>query len=303
MVGVIIPTRNGGKIFRACLEALRSQAVVASRIVVMDSRSSDGTADVARDAGCIVIDVPPGEFNHGGTRSAGLSHVDDEIVIFLTQDAILADEWALQKIITAFEDPRVGVAYGRQLPHEDANPVALHARLWNYPIQGYVTEMKSSEPRGFRKAFNSNSFAAYRKSALEKVGGFPDGVILGEDAVAAARILLDGWKLAYVSDAQARHSHNYSIMEEARRTFDIGVFHMKENWILEKFGRAEGEGVSFALDQLRWLSRNASPYWMLRSLATNAARYLAYRLGRHYQRLPKRIVRWMAMNKVYFRDL
>ncbi|BBM05676.1 hypothetical protein HAALTHF_27910n [Vreelandella aquamarina] len=86
----------------------------------------------------------------------------------------------------------------------------------------------------------SNSFAAYRREALLAAGGFPEGTILSEDMMAGARLLQQGWKLAYCADACVQHSHNYTLAAEFKRYFDIGVFHHREQWLLAWLGKAEG---------------------------------------------------------------
>ena len=82
-----------------------------------------------------------------------------------------------------------------------------------------------------KTAFNSNSFAAYRRKALKDVGGFPINTILSEDMYVTAKMLLKNWSVAYCADAKVYHSHNYTIWQEFKRYFDIGVFHAKEAWI------------------------------------------------------------------------
>ena len=80
-------------------------------------------------------------------------------------------------------------------------------------------------------AFISNSFAAYRVSVLKEVGGFPDDVIFGEDMFVATKMLKAGYKIAYAAGACVYHSHDYSLWQEMKRYFDMGVFHAREPWI------------------------------------------------------------------------
>jgi len=77
--------------------------------------------------------------------------------------------------------------------------------------------MENARHRGFKAIFFSNSFGAYRRKALEEVGGFPKDVNFGEDTVVAGHLLLAGWKIAYAADAEVYHSHSYSICEEFQR--------------------------------------------------------------------------------------
>ena len=66
-------------------------------------------------------------------------------------------------------------------------------------------------------------------------------------------MLLKGYKVAYSADAAVLHSHNYSMKQEFKRYFDLGVFLEKEHWILDTFGKAEGEGLRFVRSELAYL--------------------------------------------------
>lgn len=300
MVALIIPVRNGGAVFREALAAIAAQDCRPETLLVMDSASRDDSVALARAAGFKVEPVPEGAFDHGGTRTRAVNLVSDEIVVMLTQDAILDRPDALSRLLASFDDPRVGAAYGRQVPHYNADPLATHARLTNYGPAGYVTDLAAPSPRGIRKAFLSNSFAAYRRAALLEVGNFPSKLILGEDVVCSGRLLKAGYKIAYAAEAAARHSHNYSLAEEFRRYFDIGVFHREQDWLLQDFGAAEGEGARFALGQIGWLWQQRQARAIPRSLASSALKFVGYKLGRQHRGLGPALSRRLAMHKGYF---
>ena len=67
---------------------------------------------------------------------------------------------------------RIGAAYGRQIPDEGARPVAKVKRLFNYPDESITKNAADRARFGLRTPFLSNAFAAYRRSALEEIGGF-----------------------------------------------------------------------------------------------------------------------------------
>jgi rhamnosyltransferase len=62
----------------------------------------------------------------------------------------------------------------------------------HYPAASEMRALASREQLGIKAVFLSNSLAAYRRSALMAVGGFPKNVISGEDTIVAARLLLAG---------------------------------------------------------------------------------------------------------------
>jgi rhamnosyltransferase len=300
-LGLLVPTYNAGKPWRRWLEAFASQTCKPAWCLVIDSGSADETADWARRSGLDVHVISAGQFNHGGTRQLGVNMLADaEIIVFLTQDAILADEDSLANLAGVFRDKSIGAAYGRQLPHAEAKALGAHARIYNYPSQSRVKTLADAPILGIKTPFMSNSFAAYRREALEAAGGFPGDVILAEDMVVAARMLMRGWHIAYCAEAKVYHSHDYSMLAEFRRYFDTGVLHAREKWLLETFGKAEGSGKEFVLSELRYLSQNA-PWLIPAALMRTVLKYLGYRLGRNEAFLPEAVKPFLSMNRAYWR--
>ena len=224
---------------------------------------------------------------------------DYDVYIFLTQDAYLIDALSIAQIVAPFADPELGAVCGRQLPHLNATPVAQHARLFNYPDTVQVKSIADVPILGIKAAFMSNSFAAYRHKALKAVGGFPAHVIFAEDMYVAAKMLLAGWKVAYAGNAMCRHSHNYNLIEEFGRYFDMGVFHAREPWIRNRFGGAGGEGVRYVKSELIFLGFHRLHLWPS-SILRNAIKLLGYKLGQQEARLPKSIKRKLGMYKRYW---
>jgi len=300
-VALVIPTLNAAKHLDSLLPALQAQAFQPRTVLVIDSSSTDDTADRFRAAGAEVVVIPRAQFDHGGTRQRAVNRLSPriEVIVFLTQDAVPADSETIGRIVGAFADPEVGVAYGRQLPHHGAGAIEAHARLFNYPPESVVLRPQDAVGAGIKATFCSNSFAAYRRRALEMVGGFPSGTIFGEDATATGRMLLSGWAKAYVAEAQVHHSHSYGLGEEFRRYFDVGVMHARAPWLLERFGKAGGEGRRFVQSELRHLARHqpkAIPSAILRS----AIKLAAYHCGRREARIPRPLKRRISLNRRYW---
>jgi rhamnosyltransferase len=248
-------------------------------VIVLDSASTDGTPELAKRDGCRVVTIPREDFRHGGTRQyAAELAADADVLVYLTQDSILSDANALAQLIAAFEDPAVGAAYGRQLPRPEANPIEAHARLFNYPSASAIRSLESVATLGFKAIFFSNSFGAYRRTALEQVGGFPKELNFGEDTVVAARLLQRGWKIAYVAEAQAYHSHAYSCREEFERYYKIGELHGSEPWLVRDFGKASGEGSRFVASEIKYLFRRA-PWLIPEASLRTGLKYVGYRRG------------------------
>jgi rhamnosyltransferase len=298
---IIVPVLNGGSRWREAAAALKGSTPDPSMIAVIDSGSTDGSDAVAMQNDFELHRIEPRSFNHGRTRQEAIERFGKgkRFAIFLTQDAVVESPNTLTRLLDSFTDPRVGAAYGRQLPHNDAKPFEAHAALFNYQPASEMRSLEDARRLGIKAAFFSNSFGAYRISALVECGGFPEHLILGEDAYAAMRMLMSGWRVRYCAEALVRHSHAYSIAEEMRRYFDFGVMHAQIPELLERFGAPEGEGVRFVVSELRymWATR---PSRLPEVLVRNAAKYAGYRLGRVYTHLPHRVRVRMSMTKKYW---
>lgn len=301
-IACIVPTYNGRKDLARLLDSLAGQTAEFDTFIV-DSSSKDGTLELARERVSNVTVIPSAEFNHGGTRQLMIDkNPGYDIYVYLTQDACLAEKAAIEQLLKPFSDPRVGAVCGRQLPHLDATPLAQHARLFNYPDGIQVKVMADAPSLGIKTAFMSNSFAAYRSAALKAAGGFPGHVIFAEDMYLTAKMLMQGWKVAYAGDAQCRHSHNYSLMEEFKRYFDMGVFHAREPWIRENFGGAGGEGLRYVKSELSFLGLGRFYLWPS-AIVRNSVKLAGYKLGQQDARLPISLKRKLGMYRRYWDGL
>lgn len=297
-ITIIVPTLNGENELKQLFQLLPSREEI--EVIVIDSSSSDNTRQIASSYGARVLQINRKEFNHGKTRNIGVKEAKGEIVIFLTQDALLFETESIEKLLEAFRDEDVSVSFGRQVPHLNAKFFGSFARMFNYPVESSVRSYRDKTKYGLKTVFNSNSFAAYRKDVLVDVGGFPDNVILGEDMYVAAKMVMRGKKIAYTADAIVYHSHDFTIMQEFQRNFDIGVFHTYESWLLKEFSNPEGEGVRFVLAEWKQLIKQRKLFLLPISVLRNSAKYIGYKMGRNYKILPPFLRKKISMYKAFW---
>lgn len=297
-ISIIIPTRNGADTLAELLAVLRLQTVQANEILVVDSSSTDETVEIATSFGAHVTVISKESFDHGGTRSSIAKLAKGEFLVFLTQDALPATKDSLSQLLSPLcANSRAAVCYGRQLPKKDATWAAASLRSFNYPDQSSVRSFDDRSVHGLKTVFVSNSFAAYRKSALEEVGYFKNGLIFGEDTCTVGRLLEKGYVSIYASDAKVYHSHNYSWPEEFRRAFDTGVLHSTEQWLLDTYGKAEGVGLNFVCSQLASLWQQKHITCMADILCRSALKLAGYTSGRWHRRIPSRLIPHLSMHR------
>ena len=298
---VIIPTYNGGSVWLESAKSISEQSIKPDAVYVIDSSSKDNTVAIAESYDFRVKVIPSSIFNHGGTRNSAVKDLlESDVLMFMTQDAILNSDDAFEKMLASFiGDENVAAVCGRQLPHDNANSLAIHARFFNYPDKSEIKSKKDISNLGIKTAFMSNSFSAYRTRVFNELGGFPDNTILSEDMYLAAKIILAGYKIAYSSEACVRHSHNYTPLQEFKRYFDIGVFHADNKFIMQYFGGAGGEGMKYVISEIKYLLKHA-PLLIPKSFCTIGMKFIGFKLGLSYRCLPKFMIRSFSMHKRFW---
>ena len=124
-VDVVIPTYKPGKKFSRLLKMLQRQTWPVGKIIVMNTEKSfwnehgfEGIKNLE------VHHLTKEEFDHGDTRNRGMRFSRADIVVFMTDDAVPADERLIEELVKAFEQrgpegEAVIMAYARQLPDKD----------------------------------------------------------------------------------------------------------------------------------------------------------------------------------------
>jgi rhamnosyltransferase len=219
LVTVALPVRNGGALLGEVLAAVRAQRLERPvELLVIDTASSDGSAELARAAGARVVAIEPHEFSHGGTRNRLMELAGGEHVAFLTQDAVPADEHWLARLLGGFElASDVALAFGPYLPRPGATvPVRRELGEWFAPMAPGV-QRGGRDPLG-PATFFSSANGAVARWAWERVPFRP--VPYAEDQRLARDMLRAGYAKAYVQAAAVVHSHEYGPLDQFRRCFD-----------------------------------------------------------------------------------
>ena len=106
-VSVVIPTFNAGAEFHWLLRKLQAQKGLGGvEVVVVDSGSSDGTVQLAKAAGCTLLQIPNSEFTHSHARNLGADAARGDLLLFTVQDAYPAGDHWLYAMAQALVRPR-----------------------------------------------------------------------------------------------------------------------------------------------------------------------------------------------------
>ena len=264
-----------------------------------DTRSGSFPEELEEDPGIKLTRIEPEHFDHGGTRAMGADSSNAEILIFMTQDAMPANPNLIENLVKALRQEKVGAAYARQLPAKDCRVIERYTRSFNYPKESFVKSWDDLPKLGIKTYFCSNVCAAYRKDIYDSLGGFEERTIFNEDMILAAKIIQSGYRVAYAADAEVIHSHNYSVRQQFHRNFDLAVSQAEHPEIFEGI-RSEDEGIKLVKKTAKHLLDIRKPWLIVTLVMQSAGKYLGYRLGKRYRKLPGWVIRKCTMSPLYW---
>lgn len=304
-IDVIIPVyRPGGELF-TLLDRLEHQTVPVQNIILMNTEKKyfdqlTGGAGLAdRYPNVRVWHLSREEFDHGGTRHQGVMHSDAEVFITMTQDALPADRYLVERL-TAHLSGQVAAAYARQLPSADCKEAEKASRRFNYPPVSVIKSAKDIEKLGVKTFFCSNVCAAYRRDIYDALGGFIRHTIFNEDMIYAAGAVKAGYGIAYEAEARVFHSHNYTNMQQLRRNFDLGVSQADHPEIFAEIP-SESEGKKLLEETYTYLKGRKKRYLFPGFCVQCGYKYAGYLLGKHYKRLPRKWILRITANREYWK--
>ncbi len=243
--------------------------------------------------------MPKEEYDRAGSRDMILRELDSDIVIFMVQTAIPQNRYLIEKLTEPFKEERTAIVYGRHMTDDECSPIECCVRQFNYPPKGMTKSLEDAGKLGIRTFFNSNVCAAYRRRAYLETEGFGKRMIAGEDMLAARRLLEKGWQAVYAPEAEVIYYRNDDLHGLWKRNFDIGVAHAEHPEMIENTKPGK-EGVRLVRVTSALLRQNHMEEYLGEVLTRSIVRYLAYQLGRNYERLPEGVVRKCSANKEYW---
>jgi rhamnosyltransferase len=300
-VDVIIPTYKPDNKFETLIDMLERQSYQINHIYLINTEEKlFHSKSILQYSNISVEHIKQQDFDHGGTRDMATRKSNADIMVFMTQDAIPENEYLIETLIDGFVSDEIGAAYARQLPEEHCNEIEKYTRSFNYPDKGSIKSQADINRLGIKTYFCSNVCAAYQKELYESLGGFIKHAIFNEDMIFAARIIQSGRKIAYCADARVIHSHNYTNLQQLRRNFDLAVSQREHPEIFEGI-KSEEEGIQLVLQTAKHCFKIGKPWLVFELIIKSGFKYIGYKLGLSYQRLPMWLIRKLSMNQEYWK--
>lgn len=325
---VIIPTKNGMPDFEAVLSAVLAQKTPwPFEVIVIDSGSRDGTLDHVRaiqrsassqDRPVRLIEIEPGDFGHGRTRNQAIAATEADYVALLTHDAEPLNEvWLLNLVASMEQDNRIAGVFGRHVARDDATPFLkedLDRHFEGFLVHPLVVD-RALDPEkyevdiGWRQFlhFYSDNNSLMRRTVWQKLP-YPD-VEFAEDQIWARDMIEAGFAKAYAPDAVVIHSHDYGVVEQARRAFDEArQFRHHFGYRLSGSIRDVVLGiVRSVIDAIKHTPDHSrygpvTSRLRLRRALQRIALVFGHFLGTHHEKLPIRVKRILSLDYQLFKS-
>jgi GT2 family glycosyltransferase len=255
-VSVLIPTLNGGPLFRRVLESIRAQQGLGGlELVVVDSGSTDGTREAAAEYGARLVQIEPDAFGHGRTRNLAAEAATGDVLVMLVQDAVLLGPDTLRALVVELHsEPRIAAVSARQIPRSDVDLYGAYS-VWSHdrvivPTHRAVARRKPSSlaPHELRAAASVDDVCAVISPAAWRELRFAD-VQFAEDLDFGLRAVEQGWKVRLSRTAAVAHSHTRDAAYCFRRAVADRLH------VAARIGEGLARSGAFEPDELRGASR------------------------------------------------
>ena len=305
-VDAILLTYKPQKQVMELIRALEEQTYPIRKIIIMNTEERYfynlfyGTGFLEQYRNVEIHHLSEKEFDHGRTRAKAVQYSKSDIFVCMTQDAMPEDDRLIQNLVKALTgQEKTAAAYARQLPLPDCREIERYTRGFNYPDQSSVKSSADMEKLGIKTFFCSNVCAAYDREIYETIGGFVKKAVFNEDMVYAGHAVIAGYRIAYAAEAQVRHSHNYTCMQQFHRNFDLGVSQAEHPEVFNAVS-SENEGIRLVRSTIRHLEKKKKWLQIPYLIVSSGYKLIGYQLGKHYRSLPKGMVKWCSASKSYW---
>lgn len=243
-ISIICPLYNAEEYIKDLYSnILKQKKVDIEEIKFIVTKSRDNTEYILKDIGVGYETILPSEFSHSLVREKAAFNAKGDIIVFITQDIKIADEYWLCNLVSGIELGQCEAAFSRQIGYEH-HRVERYTREINYPEKSRIVSGKDLETLGIMAFFFSDASSATLKDTFIKLNGYDNkNLPTNEDMYFAYKLITNGYRIKYEADSKVIHSHELSIKETYKRYKDIGRFFAENSYLQQYSAGQRGKDV------------------------------------------------------------
>lgn len=238
-ISVICPLYNAENYIEDLYFSIKKQKdVCIEEIKFILTESSDNTEDKLKNLQCNYKKISKQEFSHSLVRERAAFEAKGEILVFITQDIKIVDEYWLYHLTKDIITGKCEAAFSRQIGYEE-HKVERYTREINYPAEKRIVSKDDIDRLGLMTFFFSDASSSISKEIFVKLKGYDNkNLPTNEDMYFAYKLIMNGYRIEYAADSKIIHSHDLSFKETLKRYGDIGKF-FDENKYLTEYSAGE----------------------------------------------------------------
>lgn len=193
LVSVVVIGRNEGERLRRCLQSVfeMDSSGFETEVIYVDSGSIDRSVELAQSMGAKAIVLHPERPSAALGRNAGWRAATGSIVLFLDGDTILHPRFVTDSL-QEFSDPEIAVVWGH--------------RRELYPERSiYIRTLDLDWIYAAGRTPYCGGDALFLRDVLERVNGFDETLIAGEEPELCRRIAALGFAILHVDRPMTGH--------------------------------------------------------------------------------------------------
>ncbi|MET9520807.1 glycosyltransferase [Streptomyces coeruleorubidus] len=197
-VSVLVPAYNEAKCIESTVRSLAASDHPIE-VLVIDDGSSDGTARIVEAMGLPNVRVVR-QLNAGkpAALNRGVANARYDLIVMMDGDTVFEPS-TVRELVQPFGDPRVGAVAGNAKVGNKDTLIGAWQHI-EY-VMGFNLDRRMYDVLHCMPTI-PGAVGAFRRSALERVGGMSDDT-LAEDTDITMALHRDGWRVVYAENARA----------------------------------------------------------------------------------------------------
>jgi GT2 family glycosyltransferase len=197
-----MPVHNNAREIALALANVQTARAHLNEIIVVDDRSTDGSAEVAESFG-VRVERLPGHSGASAARNHGVRCASGDIILFLDADIVAPVSTIARAAVLLDEHPEYDAAFGS---YDDDPGVRTTLSRFRNLLHHYTHQTGNREATTFW-----TGCGLVRKAAFESVGGFDDAWCGIEDIELGHRLRLSGHRILLDPTLQVKHLKRWTL--------------------------------------------------------------------------------------------